>query len=1194
MLDLEVQQGSQESQTRRSSKCQPIAIGRHVSNDICIAEPDVAPIHCRVSWNGSSFEVASANREGVDLNGTLVRHAAIKGGDVLRIGSADVFVRDEAQASGRRASGHAPSPVDDGPLPVLPLAPPPRRHGDMDSSVDVPLKPVTEETLAVGEGWERRVLDSAYWDKQRANAKPVAPNSDMRSPESEEYESDIPIVLSSQYRSGRVGTGPNLAARLSQRINEKRVRPGEQEALRSPVILGMLAVALGLALTAAAVYFVIGRESIEQQYNAAVAEYDAKHFTQSADLFDKFIREHSGHRLADEAQFRMWNARVLKEISAASPAWKRGLEQVEKYIEANRDRKDFHDHYSDLSGFLTQIALGSARSAGSSSQRPLLDVSSSATAMLPRYLEEGKMPAELGAQIRTAYTQAQDAIIEHERFTTRIGEIEKANSERRPMAALAARRTLLALYPAAVGDAKLSSLLKQTLDVEKSLVVREALDKPAVKREHVTGVPRPLTLALHTRSHTEEPAGTRPVFVLAKDCCYAVDHVTGEPVWRRVIGLDSPFFPMSVETATPGLLLFDTSRLALDLVDRRSGKLIWEQPLNESISGSPLVDQGQIYLATLGCHLYKIDLETGRISTRLTFSQKIASPPALAHNKERLIVAGDASLVYTLTTSPLECIRVTDVGHAAGSLVNGVLGMGSVVLLTEAGQPSGTRLRVLDTRDDENGLKSIKDETIEGQVRDAPVSYGKMLFVPSVPARISAFSVSDVPGQEPLTAASSVAIPNQETSPIFLSAGPDGQLWLAGSSLRRLQLKLNAQSFALDPAEISVGISTQPLQVVGQFLFAARRRPFATSVYFSQVDREPMVGQWRTVFGSSVIAKSAASGELICIGESGEIFSLSSAELLNGGFRQSGTATIEVPAGTRSPLRACALDGSRGGAGGIAVDCAEPKPTLWIVSQGGQIGSRIGLEHPLEASPVRLGAGLVLPLPGRLRLASSSSGLSIAEDFVAPVEGGKAAAWKQVVRLGENELLATDARGRLRRLQFRTEPMRHLAEVVTRQADRPIDAGIAVAGSRIAYADADAVLHVLDAATLEPIFTEKLSAPAVGGLWTAGSLLLVETRDHQLRGYELNGPPKLRFKMPLADAGPAGPPAMVGDRLIIAGRDGNVLSLDPSSGAVTAKINVGQPLSGGVTIVEGHTVVASIDGSLYHVESLLESKKPGT
>lgn len=93
MLDLEIHNGEQPVETLRISRLQPICIGRHASNDICIEDEDVAPIHCRVAWNGADFEVAAANRDGVDVNGTLVRHSALKAGDVMRIGPADLFVR---------------------------------------------------------------------------------------------------------------------------------------------------------------------------------------------------------------------------------------------------------------------------------------------------------------------------------------------------------------------------------------------------------------------------------------------------------------------------------------------------------------------------------------------------------------------------------------------------------------------------------------------------------------------------------------------------------------------------------------------------------------------------------------------------------------------------------------------------------------------------------------------------------------------------------------------------------------------------------------------------------------------------------------------------------------------------------------------------------------------------------------------
>jgi outer membrane protein assembly factor BamB/TolA-binding protein len=1191
MLDLEIRYGNGDPEVRQVSKSHPLSIGRHGSNDICIDEPDVAPIHCRVIWNKTKthFEVASANRDGVDLNGTLVRLSGLKGGDVLRIGSADLIVRE------RKGDAHEPPKED--------------------LSSQVALKPVTEEMASSREGWHRRVLNSSALEEHGAKPRPgesakrTSPPIDAPAPasaaahghpaarhsvapedrEDDEViaESDVPMAIWRRSGQSESASSPeeSFSARLSQRLSERRhVRPGEQEALRSPFILGMLGLTLALALAAGAIYLVIGRESSQQEYAAAVAEFGAKHYGQSAELFEKYVHDHPRDGHADEAQYQMWNARVLKEIGGGSPAWKRGVEAVDQYVEANRDRRDFHDHYADLAGYLTQIALGAAHSAEVSKDRELLDTSSTAQAMAARYYPDGKLPPEMAASIQAALTKAQDAIVEHQQFTAKVAEIEKANADRRPMVALAARRDILAHYPAVTGDARLAALLEQTLNVEKSLVVREDPGLAAVTKETASQSFPHVSLALNTRSHTEESAGTRPVFVLAKDCCYAVDHVTGEPVWRRVIGLDPPFLPISVATSEPGLLLFDTNRLALLVVSRRTGKPIWEQAVNEPVSGAPLIDQGQIYLATQGNHLDKIDLETGRLISRLTFSQKILSPPALARNNERLIVAGDASLVYTLTTSPLQCIRVNDLGQAAGTLVNGVMSIGSRVLLTESGRPSGTRLHVLDAGSDETWLKPVKVETIEGQVRDAPVIYGKMLFVASSPARISAFSLSDNPGQESLVPTTSQAIPKQEDSPLFLSAGPDGQLWMAGSSLRRLQLKLNAQSFVLDPVETAIGISAQPLQVVGQYLFAARRMPYASSVFFSQIDREPMVGLWRTIFGSSVIGHLAGTGgDIVAVGEAGEVFTVSPASIDAGGFKRTAATSLDPAAGTRMPLRATALDDGR-----LAVDCAGPKPTLWLIGPGGQLDGSFGVDQPLEVGPVRLASGLVLPLPGRLHLTSPSSGLAAGEDFVAPVDTKNPAKWFSLARVGDNTLLAADSRGRLTQIQYRAEPMRHLAEVRSKNLDRPLDMPFVVVGSRVVYADADSMLHVLDAQTLDSVFSQKLPAPAVSHLWAIGSTVVFETRDHQLLCYELNGTPKLRFHVSLEKTGPAGSPALLQGRLVVANRDGTLLALDAATGAVTARASVGQPLSGGVISSGGHAVVASIDGTLYRVDSLLE------
>jgi hypothetical protein len=351
-----------------------------------------------------------------------------------------------------------------------------------------------------------------------------------------------------------------------------------------------------------------------------------------------------------------------------------------------------------------------------------------------------------------------------------------------------------------------------------------------------------------------------------------------------------------------------------------------------------------------------------------------------------------------------------------------------------------------------------------------------------------------------------------------------------------------------------------------------------------------MIGQWRTVFGSSLLAASVfPSGELVTVGEAGEIFSLGLKEIDAGGFKSSASAVLELDPKTEHPLRATRLSGGR-----IAVESGAPNPTLWLVGAGGQIDATLHLEKPLDAPPVELAGGLVLPLPGRLRLVNPVSGQPVAEDLLAPLDKGQPARWQSIERVSDKELVALDSRGRLSVFQYRTDPVRSLSEVVYKELTGPCDTGLSVVASRVAYGDQDGVLHFLDATTLEPVSTHPLGSPVVGHLWSAGSLLFAETRNGHLAAFDASGTTKSLFVRDLAKTGPAGSPALLDGRLIVGNRDGTLLSLDPAKGTLLAQGDVEQPLRGGVLVVGGRPVVCTIDGSLCRVDSFLKTLKNGT
>lgn len=216
----------------------------------------------------------------------------------------------------------------------------------------------------------------------------------------------------------------------------------------------------------------------------------------------------------------------------------------------------------------------------------------------------------------------------------------------------------------------------------KQQVVRKEFQRDAQTDDPIKSLPKPLTLAVRTRSLSEEQSANRVVFALGQDSCFAVDSITGDPIWRRTVGVGTPFFPVPVETSRSAVLVFDTTQDQLVLLDRRTGELVWRQKV-EPVSGPPLVVSGQIFLPTLEGFLYRIDADSGRITSRLKFPQKLFAPPIAMADSAHLLVFGEAEFAYTLSLSPLECKLVSQTGHQPGTVEASPLAMGQYVLLAE-------------------------------------------------------------------------------------------------------------------------------------------------------------------------------------------------------------------------------------------------------------------------------------------------------------------------------------------------------------------------------------------------------------------------------------------------------------------------------------------------------------------------------
>ena len=982
---------------------------------------------------------------------------------------------------------------------------------------------------------------------------------------------------------------PSRVARLAM---QHAKRPGEHEIAKSPLVLSLGGGAAVLAVLAGTYWFMIGRDIVGRELKAIEDHLSEQQFGPAIEKLELFLVERGRHERANEARFMLAKARVDKQIVGSVPDWAKGLEQVDAYIKDTRDLEGYQEKKSELLEYSITIALGSLKTSADMAKtakdekgldfcRSLIEVSGNAALNIDGFAPEEEPPTKEKEEIKIAREAAERAIHKRGAIHKAYALIEKHLNNKLPIPALKARRDLIVQYPDMERDRKLVGFLDEALTLEISLITKETLDRPAMIEDRPLPVPPPLSLTPHTRSTTDETSEGRAVFAVAQGCCYGTDTVTGDTLWRRAIGPDTPFFPRQVDTTIPSLLMFDTRWQELVLVNRLTGELAWRQTIEEPVSGEPLIHDSQVYLPTLGKHLYKIDLQSGQATSRLTFSQPVYSPPVLVRDSPNLVVAGDEGVTYVISLQQMECVAVWPTFQAPGSIDVPMLALGSLILMPENGASDGCTLRIFDATNIENAFPEIGTKEIPRQVRDPLLLRGNKLFVPAVGEQFSAFTVSDNKEQEPLLDIARPPAQSEYDGAVYLLDGPDGRLWSASDHLRKFQLTQDALPEDQEQ-RIFIGAAGQPLQKIGETVYVGQRTLGSDAIRLVLVDGEEMSEYSKTVVGTSILAiLQISTDSVLCLTSTGELLQVNSQKLETGGFLFQSEGSIDIPDDVKEPLHAGVLPGNR-----IAVTCGGNSPMLWIINQAGKISQEVTLTKGAVLDPIPLAGGAVTALPARLQLLGMPGG-RLVEDFMGTIEQAESVQWASVVPVDDEYILVTDVEGSIKRLGYRTSPKPHLQRIETLDVGQKVHVPPAVDKGRMLVADASGKMQLLDVNGFRQVAEVMLVAPAFGKLTILGDRVLVQTEDRQLRCLALDKKLAEVWSLDMGEDSVSGTPLIEDGSLILGTMQGRVLVLDPESGDEKRTLQLDQVIEHGPFKLGSHLVVVSIDGSLYRIESSL-------
>ncbi len=1206
MAFLEIQYLTGDHERRELHKHQPVSIGSHPTNDVVVDEEGVELIHARIAWNKDAYEVVAAGVGGVDVNGVLVQRARLQGKEVLRFGSVDVRFHGEPAA---RAALSPPPAAEEsetspraGSRPASTSSPqsPPGRRGsaaagtsgrEPQSAMSEPRRELNWDALqalaneAQSAAPEEEVKEAGEEEAAAAEPPPRVSSRGESSPASrrETPSRAAPPAAPPGKSAGSEPAGAAVTSRLRQALRHSQVRPGEEDTIRSPLVLGLGGGAAALVLIGAVFHFMINRQTTQEAFDVARQLYEEGKYANAIKAFTDFLALHGQTEFATRAMILRGRAEV-DQLVLTRQDYPGGLEKLRAFISAFQDYEEFEQERSYVANTARTIALKSAQTAGQKKLEDLLKTSDEARTVFTTYAAQDIKPQELIAEIERAKRTAQAEILRTRTQGEAAAAIDAALKKQDAIGAIVAWRNLVGRYEELRSDPKIAGLLQKVLDAERARVVVEEVTMAAETEEHPRDVPPPLTFLFHARSSTDEVSGGRCVLALAKDCCYGIDTVTNEPRWRRVIGLATPFFPL-IDSNTGTAVLFDTRQRELVRIDVNSGKLIWRTPLPESTSSPPLLAGGRLLTPTVDGSLWDVNFGDGSIARRVKFSQPV-STPALLPGGERITLAGDQEVFYTLSLASLACERVQYLGngHPSGSIRAPLLPMGPYLLVCENNADGDScTLQVLNAAQSSGELVEVATATVRGLVVDPPVIRGQDLFVPSTGERVSSFIVSDVPDQPILTVGPVYPGSGVGAAPVHLSTGPERQVWMASSAVRKLQISGDDLRSNIKPE--ALGLTSQPLQYVDRKLFHGRRRAYTDAVTFVRMDRDELTSDTQVVLGARLLAWSVRDEQgssMIVANEAGAVFRTTPALWTKGGLQTTDVERLPLNEELSEPIAATAID-----RGQLAVAAGGPEPKLWILNSVGKLDRALTLTAGPKAPLSFLSGRVLVPQQGRLKLASITSGQSPVEDFTLPTEEAPNARWQFVAATSETDVVAALASGEVILVRYQTTPRHFLGQVARISLGAPLHVRGDQADGLVAFADGNARVHLLDAAGLTSRGQRQLPAAVANDVFLAADSLFVETGAGELHCLARDEALTTRWSLPLEGTHLAGRPLASPAGLLLPLQDGRVLVVHPEEGTVVKTIRTGQGLAGGPFLAGTEVLVPTLDGSIVRLNEAL-------
>ncbi len=1165
---------------------EPVTIGRHVTNSISVDEDNIPVLLARILWNRKAhgYEITAAAIPDVVISGKSVRSALLKPGDTVEVGRYRIRFLEEVQEDPfaenaddwEEPDGEKPD-REESRRSRKKKKHKPTAHSKRETSDRQGQAAEVEPDLAA----EEQAADGSQRERDQAATGEAAPSSRGGLGLKKYERSAGPLKLDRPSED-------RAEASVGEWLTRAR-RPGERDALRSPLITSLTFAGLLLVLSGAALYWMIGRQAAQASLSEARADREAGKYGQAIQRYETFLRDFPASTLNSQARIELGLTRIERSLQGAGTNPALALEAIEAFVEQHRGRDNFRDYHPPLAQYCFRLATTCYRQAGRQFDTSFIEAGDKARLLFARFKATDGSTDEQEQEIERTSRQARAELLEFDVRQQSLAEMDQHLQQQNVAELLTTYRRAVSRYPGFAKQNPFIIRVRQALKIEQDSIVTALVDasseenrtpanggeqEPPAGRQ-TEELPGELSRDEFSRetilfdvqlSRFDIQSDGQVAWLLTGGMCYGVDRLLGKPLWKVWTGPEVPFEPMDVPARQPSLLLPTASGRELTLVRRASGEEAWRTRLPGVCLHAPTLTTSLVYVVTDQQEIVSLELETGQISGRMRFPQPLPAP-LLELDERRLLAVAEQDLLYVIDRSNWTCEEVRYHGHAPGAIAVRPFLFNGLLLVIESDQLRAGSMRILEFA--ENGWEMLRrqNERLPGIAVGTPVPWGDRLFLETYGPRVAAWQLSDRPGDPPLRRLTVAPLPFTEDTRLFLAPVEGDRLLVAGETLRELTLLTTA--FEQRELSVMLGRTTQSLQVAGTHLQVAGRPSQTQGTVFLHYDFELGESYWRLGLSVPLLLSSppGRSTPLRCVNANGQVFDLDRT-------RSAGNLQWSEPAEqllTR-PSGQAASDEP------IRLSTITDEQTTWHAFQQGR---QVRLWNPPSGLPQRvtLSGTPVLPVQvqGRQLFWCDERGLhhrGLGEEgatveswlFPAQAEGADAksaprVAWQDLVVVDETSVLGLWNRSRLLTWQIREENSRYLAEAGSLTLPEPARGPgcLTPAGYHVALNSAE--LLTLDPLTLVVRQRTELQQPASGGPWSLDEAVYVESGQSRLLAYapgDLTQPAwSLELTSPLAFP----PQAYDSEQMLLSLTDGSLLQVNRAAGTITQRWQLPNPLS---------------------------------